>query len=108
MCDNPDSCRLLPPERQPTHHAEADLKGTQIIRVSAFADTDTWMKSNRTLDDDELIGERHIHEMGVEFQIDGRVEARQQSSEGLKTAELEGRTDVGERASAEVLGFQEL
>src|SRR5260370_40589377 len=71
--DNIALCCSLPSESQSADHAEADLKGSEVVRVPALTRSDTLMKSNGALDNDESVRQGRVHEMGIELEIDRRI-----------------------------------
>src|SRR5580658_7075015 len=92
----------LPVQDDAQYHSAADAERACVVNVAAFADADPLTEGDRAFDNGQAGLERLIQEVSVEFQVDARVQHRQQPAQRVAPAKFIGGADVGHRAAPEV------
>src|SRR6266436_1881944 len=97
-----------PAYQQSGNHSQPDFQSAGIIHIPALTPADASEEGDRTLDQIDAGLKRLIQEVGVEFQVDSRIELRQQTLQRLGAAEFVSGPDVGEGATTDMFQLQQL
>src|SRR5215218_687328 len=95
-------CVSRPAKKDSFHHAQADCQRPRRVYVSTLARADARMKRDWTLDYDRARSQCRIHEVGVELQVDVRIQVRQKTLQRVAAQHLVRRAHVRERPAAEM------
>src|SRR5437867_5797484 len=100
--------KALPVHEKAKKHAQAQPRGNAVVDVAAFAGAHARVKGNGALQNAQPCLEGRIQEIGVELQVDPRIQAVKQIAQGVVATELVRRADVCERDRAEMLQLEHL
>src|ERR1019366_10398373 len=98
---------LSPAKTHPPHHPQSHHHCSAVVDVPPFAHADTGMEGDGRLDDALTVSQRHVQEVGVELEIDGRVEHGKQPLKRSAADQFVGGSYVRECAPAQVLQLEE-
>src|SRR5260370_16697332 len=97
---------LSPAKTEPPKHPQPHHQCSAIIDVPPLAQADSGMECDGTLDDAYSASECDVHEVGVELEVDFRIQVRQQTLKRFAADQLESGSNVGERSPAQVLQLE--
>ena len=89
-------------------HTQSNLQRPTIVGIAALAFTHARMKGNWTLNDGQPQLHRDIEQMGIELEVDSRIDRAEQARDRPTPDKLIGGTYVGDRGESQVLLFKQL
>src|SRR5579862_5534411 len=97
-----------PIDEDSQQQAQPQARGNAVVDVAALACPYARMKRDWTFKDANPMGESGVQKIGIEFQVDARVEFGQKIAQCAVAAQLVGGSHIRERNGAKMLQLQNL